>query len=88
MKTRDTRHNASSFRKPPIKAAAVSISIFVGLYLAAGGIVRVLHLEAATAVARDGSVAHSVDSSPADSSAGSVEPLKRDFVGQSSEPDR
>ena len=88
MKTRDTRYNASSFPKSPIKAAAVPISIFVGLYLAAGGIVRVLHLEAATVVARDGSVAHSVDSSAANSSAGSVEPLKRDFVGQSSEPDR
>jgi len=66
----------------------VSISIFVGLYLAAGGIVRVLHWEAAAAVVGNGSVAHSVDSSAADSSAGSVEPLKRDFVGQSSEPDR
>ena len=38
MKTRDTRYNASSFPKSPIKAAAVPISIFVGLYLAAGGI--------------------------------------------------
>jgi hypothetical protein len=52
METRDTRYNASSFPKSPIKAAAVPISIFVGLYLAAGGIVRVLHLEAAAAMAR------------------------------------
>ena len=88
METKDTRYNAGSFPKSPVKATAMSISIFVGLYLAAGGIVRVLHLEAATAVERDGPVAHSVDSSAAYPSAGSVEPLKRDFVGQQSEPDR
>ena len=85
MKTRDTRYNAGSLPKSPVKAAAMSISIFVGLYLAAGGIVRVLHLELPSAVVRNGSVAHSVASSAAYSPASSVEPLKRDFVGQSSD---
>jgi hypothetical protein len=85
MKTTDTRYNPGSFPKSPVKAAGVSISIFIGLYLAAGGIVRVLHLEAATALARNDSVAHSVDSSAAYSPADSVEPLKRDVVGQSSD---
>ena len=60
MKTRDTRYNAGSFPKSPVKIVALRISIVRGLNLAAGGIIRVLHLKAAAAVVRNSSVAHSV----------------------------
>ena len=87
METRDTRYNAGSFPKSPVKTAAVPISIFVGLYLAAGGIVRVLDSpEATAAMVRHGSAEYSVGAPASYATAKPVERFASESAAQA--PDR
>jgi hypothetical protein len=73
------RDNESRFTRPPGKAAAVLIGIYVAMYMATAGIVRVLTVHDAVATnAQYGSTAQPMNAGPAASTGGDAESLPMD----------
>lgn len=69
--------------RPPIKAAAILLGIFIGMYLAVAGIVRGLTLpDAIAAITLDSSMTPSADDAASTSPAGAVESPTRESLGQ------
>jgi len=80
------RDNASRFTRPPGRAAVVLIGIYVAMYMAVAGIVRVLTVhEAVAANAQHGSMAQPMNAGPAASPAGDDESSPADTPGPAPE---
>jgi hypothetical protein len=76
----------SPYTRPPGRAAVVLLGIYISMYMAAAGIVRVLTVHEATAAyAQDGSTAHPLHADLLASPAGRVESPRSDAPAPASE---